>query len=327
MSRHYRIAILSDIHYAGPREQAEGDDYEYRIIANPLLRFALRQYRRQIWLRYPLQQNGQLDRFLATVPDVDCAIANGDYSCNTAAFGLSDDAARESAHDAIAKLRQNFGSRLLLAFGDHELGKLRLMGTRGGLRLRSWERGVNELGIRPSWKVDLGRHVLIGCAATLIALPLFTPDMLPEEKSTWEELRRQHLAELRTMFQSVTPEQRIILFCHDPSALPFLRQEDAIRERLPQLERTVIGHLHSNFYLRLSRILSGLPRIRFLGHSVHRMSAALREARHWQPFRVLLCPSLAGIELCNDGGFFTATLSEPGPVDFTFHALPRPRWQ
>ena len=79
MSRRFRLAILSDIHYAGPREQAEGDDYEYRVIENPLLRFGIRQYRQFIWLRYPLRQNGQLDRFLAEAPEVDYAIVNGDY--------------------------------------------------------------------------------------------------------------------------------------------------------------------------------------------------------------------------------------------------------
>ena len=32
------IAILSDIHHAGPAERARGEDYEFRTIANPLLR-------------------------------------------------------------------------------------------------------------------------------------------------------------------------------------------------------------------------------------------------------------------------------------------------
>ena len=51
MSRRFRIAILSDVHYAGPTEKAEGDDYEHRVIENPFLRFVLRQYRRNVWLR------------------------------------------------------------------------------------------------------------------------------------------------------------------------------------------------------------------------------------------------------------------------------------
>jgi len=324
MSRH-RLAIVSDIHYAGPRERAEGEDYEHRIIANPLLRFAIRQYRHHIWLRYPLQHNGQLDRFLAEVPAVDYAIANGDYSCNTAAFGLSDDAAMESAQECIGKLRQKFSDRLRLNFGDHELGKLRLMGTRGGLRLKSWHRSITELGIAPFWQIELGQYVLFNCTSTLVALPVFAHDMLPEERAEWEKLRAAHLATVRSAFANLRPDQRVLFFCHDPTALPFLGRDEIIRAKLPQIEHTIIGHLHSNFYLRLSRILSGMPPLNRFGHSIQRMSTALREARHWKPFRVMLCPSLAGIELLNDGGYFTVELDETAitPAKFTFHPLKR----
>ncbi|MCK7496399.1 MAG: ATP-binding protein [Comamonadaceae bacterium] len=51
MSRRFHIAVLSDVHYASPREQAEGDDYETRAIENPLLRFVLTRYREHVWLR------------------------------------------------------------------------------------------------------------------------------------------------------------------------------------------------------------------------------------------------------------------------------------
>ena len=33
------------------------------------------------------------------------------------------------------------------------------------------------------------------------------------------------------------------------------------------------------------------------------MTEALRQARCWRPFRVRLCPSLAGCELLKDGGY------------------------
>src|SRR6478736_680700 len=318
MSR-FRLAILSDVHYAGPRERAEGDDYEYRVIENRLLRFAIRQYRHHIWLRYPLRQNGQLDRFLAEVPEVDYAVANGDYSCNTAAVGLSDDAAMESAQACVGKLRRKFGDRLRLNFGDHELGKLRLMGTRGGLRLKSWERSIAELGVQPFWKLELGNYVLFNCASTLLALPVFAADMLPEERVPWEKLRAEHFAEVRAAFAALQPGQRVLFFCHDPTALPFLGCDETIRAKLGQIERTIIGHLHSNFYLRLSRILSGIPAITCCGHSVQRMSSALREARHWKPFRVLLCPSLAGIELLKDGGYYTVELEAKATTPAQFH--------
>jgi hypothetical protein len=325
MSRRFHIAVVSDIHYAGPREQAEGDDYETRVIANPFLRFTLRLYRKHIWLRYPLRQNGQLDRFIDAVPDVDYVVANGDYSCNTSAVGLSDGAAMESAQACIGKLRARFGERLRLNFGDHELGKLRLMGTRGGLRLKSWERGLAELGIQPFWRLDLGNYVLFNCVSTLIALPVFDHDILPDERDAWLNLRQQHFTELRAAFASLQSHQRLIFFCHDPTALPFLVKDEVIQPKLQQIERTIIGHLHSSLYLRLSKLLSGLPVIRFCGHSIRKMSTAVNEARHWKSFRVQLCPSLAGIELLNDGGFLTIELDADAntPASLQFHPLPR----
>lgn len=325
MSGRFTIAVLSDIHYAGPSEQAEGDDYETRVIPNPLLRAALTFYRTRIWLRNPLRQNGQLDRFLAAVPAVDYAVANGDYSCNTAALGVSHDASLESARACIGKLRAKFGERLRLNFGDHELGKLRLMGTRGGLRLRSWERGVAELGLQPFWRLELGRYVLFNCVSTLVALPLFEHDMLSAERPGWEQLRAQHLSELRAAFASVSPDQRIIFFCHDPTALTFLAPDRVVQSRLSQVEHTIIGHLHSNLYLRLGRMLSGMPVIKWGGHSIRKMSTALRDARSWRPFQVRLCPSLAGIELRDDGGFLVVELDGElrQPAKIEFHALPR----
>ncbi len=353
MSREFRIAILSDVHYASAAEQAAGDDYETRVIPNPLLRFLLRGYRRFVWLRYPLRQNGQLDRFLAQVGPVDYVIANGDFSCNVAGVGVSDAAAMQSASECLKKLRARFGENLLATFGDHELGKLRLLGSRGGLRLESWRRAISELGLRqplspsppnpsspldPSddggllggegrilWRLELGNYVLIGVVSTVVALPVFAREMLPDEKPEWERLRERHLAEIRAAFAGLKPDQRVLLFCHDPTALPFLFREESVRARLPQIEQTIIGHLHSNLYLRLSRCLSGMPVINCLGSSVRKLSTALNQARLWQPFRVRLCPSLAGIELLKDGGFYTMRLDAEArrPAEFIFHPLPR----
>src|SRR6266567_4071001 len=114
MPRTFRLAILSDIHYAGAAEQARGDDYEFTGIHNPLLRAAFRAYRHFIWMRHPLHQSGQLDRFLGEVGDVDFVVANGDYSCSTAFVGLADDASLQSAVECIGKLRAQFGERLRL---------------------------------------------------------------------------------------------------------------------------------------------------------------------------------------------------------------------
>jgi hypothetical protein len=266
-----------------------------------------------------------LDRLLAVVPEVDFAIANGDYSCNTAAVGLSAEGSMESASECIGKLRAKFGDNLRLSFGDHELGKLRLMGTRGGLRLESWRRGIEQLGIQPFWKIELGNYVLFNCTSTLIALPVFASDMLPTERSAWEELREEHFAEVRTTFATLRPEQRVLFFCHDPTALPFLWRDDIVRAKISHIEQTIIGHLHSNLYLRASQILSGLPVINCFGHSIRRMSKAVNEARLWKPFCVRLCPSLAGIELLNDGGYYTVELDgdAKSPAKYLFHPLKR----
>ncbi len=87
------LAIVSDIHYASAAEQARGNDYELRGIANPLLRRLLATWRHFVWQRAPLHQNYLLENFLARAGAADFGIANGDYSCNSGFVGVSDDAA------------------------------------------------------------------------------------------------------------------------------------------------------------------------------------------------------------------------------------------
>jgi|SRR5581483_321552 len=325
MVRSYRIAILSDIHYAGAAEQARGNDYEFRDLENPLSRLFVRCYRRFIWLRHPLRQNHLLDEFIRRAGSPDQVIANGDYSCDTGFVGVSDDAAMASARECLEKLRRKFAPNFQATFGDHELGKLSFFGGKGGMRVASWHRARQELGLLPLWQVELGNYVLIGIASSLVALPVFEPDMLPAERAEWEQLRELHLADLRRTFAALKPHQRILLFCHDPSALPFLWQDESVRSKLPQVEQTIIGHLHSPLVFWKSRLLAGMPPIRFLGHTTKRLSTTLSQGRHWRPFRVRLCPSLAGIELLKDGGFYTVELDAEArsPARFQMHRLPR----
>jgi hypothetical protein len=325
MSCRFALAIVSDIHYASAAEQAAGDDYEYRDIPNSLLRWTVQLYRHHIWMRYPLRQNGQLDRFLGDVGPVDYVIVNGDHACDTAASGVSDAAVRQSAQECLGKLRRQFGDKLIAGFGDHDLGKLPLFGAHGGMRLASWRCAVDELGLRPFWKLELGNYILIGVVSSLLALPVFAPDVLPEEQSEWEKLGEQHCAEIRAAFAALRPHQRVLLFCHDPTALPFLWRDNVVRSKLSHIEQTIIGHLHSNLFLWKSKLLAGMPVIRFLGHSIRRMSRGLNEARRWRHFRVRLCPSLAGIELLKDGGYLTVELDGEAeqPARFRFHRLRR----
>jgi hypothetical protein len=320
-----RIAILSDIHYASGAERARGLDYETRGIANPGLRALVRLYRRFVWLKDPFGHNHLLDAFVALGNSFEWVIANGDYSCNSGFIGVADEAAAQSVSECLGKLRERFGPRFRAVCGDHELGKLSFVGGQGGLRLASWERATSELGIEPFWRAAVGNYLLVGVTSTLIALPVFEPDALPSELPRWEDLRAQHLDQVRSVFLGLKPEQRVILFCHDPTALPFLRREVAIREKLPQVEATVIGHLHTNLVLWKSRVLSGIPQIKWFGHTTKRLTAALHEARHWREFQIRLCPSLAGIELTQRGGFLTVDLglSARAAAQFRFHRLRR----
>ena len=212
------IAILSDIHFAGPGECARSEDYELRIIANPLVRAVARAYRHLIWMRHPLEQGRQLDRFLAEIGPVDYLVANGDYSCDSAFVGVSDPAAFQSAQECLGKLRAKFGDRARFTFGDHELGKLTLFGGKGGMRLASWHCATRQLGLQPFWKFSVGNYLLIGVASPLIALPACQPDVLPEEWPEWERLREAHLAEIRAAFDDLQPEQRVLLFLPRPDS-------------------------------------------------------------------------------------------------------------
>ena len=320
-----KLGILSDIHYAGAAERARGNDYEYRDLGNAALRHLVRLHRRHLWLRNPLEHNHLLDDFIERNLGQDLVIANGDYSCDSAFIGLCDDAAFESANECLTKLRRAFGGRLRTVQGDHEFGKFSLVGRRGGSRLESYRRATEDLKLEPFWSVAADRYLLIGVSSSLLSLPANQAELLPEELPGWDRLRIGHLAEIRRAFEGLQGEERILLFCHDPTALPFLWEEPAVRSRISQIEQTIIGHLHSPLIFKLSCWLSGMPQIHFFGHTVGRLSSALAKARAWRPFNVRLCPSLAGIELLKDGGYYTATLDAVGgsPAAFELHRLLR----
>ena len=266
-----------------------------------------------------------LDEFLARADSPDVVVTNGDYSCDTEFIGVCDDAAFESARECLAKLRVRFGPKLQSAIGDHELGKMSLFGGKGGFRLASWRRATTELALQPFWRTEIGNYVLIGLTSSLLAFPVYEPEALPEERQDWAALREAHLSEVRRAFAALKPEQRALLFCHDPTALPFLWRDETVRGRLPQVEQTIIGHLHSNLFYRQSQLLAGMPTIRFLGNSIRRMSHALNEARCWREFKTRLCPSIAGIELLKDGGYCELRIDEGAsrPVEFHFRPLRR----
>lgn len=322
-----RLVVVSDLHHAGPQERARGGKIAEDRSAL-WQRLLLRAHRRFIWLDDPFAHNHLLELFLQVSGDPDWVVCNGDYSCDSAYLGMSDPAAFESASLCLQQLRHRFSDRLLAIMGDHELGKKSMAGGFGGLRLASWHRTRNDLGVPAFWRREIGRYVLLGVTSTVIALPIYEREGLPEEMPAWEELRRLHLAEITRAFTELEPGQRLILFCHDPTALPFLWKEPAIRARAAQIERTVIGHLHSPVIFHQGRLLAGMPRLDFLGSTAARLSRALQEAGVWRHFHVTLCPSLTGIQLRKDGGFFLVDLDPEArvPARFTFQPLPWPEW-
>ncbi len=320
MSEPRTAVIVSDIHYAGALEKARGWR-EAELINNAALRIAVHAFRHFIWRRDPFAHNHLLDRFCEEIGRTDYVIANGDYSCDTAFVGVSDAAAFQSAEECLALLRKKFGARLYLTIGDHELGKRSLFGGVGGMRLRSWHRATRELGLKPFWKISLDHSVLIGITSSLVALPVYLPETLIGEREEWERLRAQHLREIEDALGNLQPHQHVVLFCHDPTALPFLWRETQVRSKADQIAQTVIGHLHSRLFLWQSRLLSGMPTVSVFGYSIRRMSATLREARYWRPFNIRLCPALAGIQLLNDGGYCRLEIRPHTRPNFSFHCL------
>jgi hypothetical protein len=324
-AKNVTLLILSDIHFAAAGERARGSDYELAPIKKPLVRFIAGCLRHYVWMRDPMARSPQLQVFLDKAKPADLVIVNGDYTLDSGFIGIADPACLESAEECIGRLRAQFGDRLNLVIGDHELGKKAMFSDLGCMRLASWQAVTGSLGIKPLWQLPVGNYLLLAVTSSLIALPSHRVDVLPEEWEEWQRLREEHLAAIRTVFDALQPSQRVILFCHDPTALPFLSQEESIRRCLPQIEQTIIGHLHSELVLWKSRLLAGMPVVKALGPAVHKMSTALHQAQEWCPFKVRLCPALAGIELLNDGGYLTATLDPAAKraAEFTFHPLPR----
>ncbi len=312
-----KLAILSDIHYAGPGERLRAD-YPVSHITSRLERATVNLYRRYIWQRDPFAHNHLLAEFISRCHDSDLVVANGDYSCDSGAVGVSDDAACESALECLTRLRNAFPQRFEATYGDHEIGKKAMGGNKGAMKLASFYRAQTELQLKPFWQRKFGQLTLIGITSTLLAFPVCASEAAENEWDEWQRLREQHLRELRSAFGTLKQNERVLLFCHDPTALPFLWRDETIRPRLGQIERTIIGHLHSRLVLFKSRLLAGMPAISFLGHTCHRLSSALREARYWKPFKVLLCPSLAGTELLKDGGFYTCQFEPGDPTPLRF---------
>ncbi len=145
-----------------------------------------------------------------------------------------------------------------------------------------------------------------------IILPNILKEILDEEREEWETIRKEYLQEIQAHLNLVTPDDKVILFCHDPTALPHLAELPVVNHLLDRkrIALTIVGHLHTEIILKASRLLSGMPHLTFLGNSASRMSSALRKAKVWKKFNMVLCPSLAGCQWAKDGGWLELELSD-----------------
>ncbi len=317
------LLVLSDVHRAAAMEQGRRG-FDSRAVANPFLRTFQRVYRRYVWMDDPMAHNHLLEVIVRRVPVPAWVVANGDFTLDTGFVGVSEEGAFESASEAIAILRRAYGGRLRCTMGDHDIGKKSFIGDSGGVRRRSLERCESDLGIPRLWHEDFPGWRWIGVTSTLAAWPVFRPETPDEEVSWWQANHERHLADIDRLFREATDAGlRTLLFCHDPTALPFLRRLPGVAAALPTIGGTVIGHLHTRLVLRVGRMLAGVPKVTWAGHSIRRYTAALSEARCWREFRVTLCPSPTGIQLLKDGGYLTTEWPAAGQsVNWKAHGLP-----
>ena len=267
------VIVTCDIHYASELERARRNP-EGCVVPRWWLRAVANAFR-SLWLGDAERNNITFTQFIDVIRSADWLIANGDFSCDSAFVGVSDDAAMRSAKESLAKLRAISGTSFEATIGDHELGRASLFGGPGGPRLSSWFRCLNDLELRPFWQLAIGPYVLIGVTSSLLALEAFEPQLLSEERETWYCLRAEHLDHIRRAFRELPTNRRVLLFCHDPAALAWLGREESVRSRMGQIDQTLVGHLHSRL------VISGIRTLAHLRNSL------------WRDFKVRVCPALA----------------------------------
>jgi len=316
-----RVAVISDVHVLGHQENlgAARIARELGRERGPWRRswrqglFALR---RRFWNWIPEARFACFVMALERIEDAqpDLVVANGDYGGDARGVGLSDDHTLESAAAVVHFMRLLFPEKCRFVFGDHELGKYSTELRQGGIRLASLLRGERQLGIRSFWREDRAPFVLIGVNSSLFLLDLFLPEALPEESGRWRALQAAHHAEVTAAFAGLADDARVILFCHDPSALGALHEIPAVRRRLPQVEATVIGHLHTPRLLRVTRWLRHLPALKPRYPVARIVAHGARAARDWPAFRPVVCPAAFGAGQHLSGGLLLLEAEADGPL-------------
>lgn len=296
-----QLAVLSDIHLVGPAELALANAGYGSILAHPdplarAWRTGLYRVRRRFWNGHLKWRHTAFLRALDEVADwnPDWVIANGDYGGDLGGVGLSHRATLDSASLVVDLIRSRFPDRSRFVFGDHDLGKYSTVLRQGGIRLSSLDVGEQQLRIPSFWhEVDEEFH-LIGVNSSLFTLDLFLPEAIADEVPEWRRRRDEHIAQVIRAFEQLPARARVVLFCHDPSALTVLSGIPVIRRKLPQIELTVIGHLHSPTLLRLARYAARLSGINPRYPVARIVAKGLEGARHWKLFNPVVCPSTFG---------------------------------
>lgn len=294
---------MSDLHVMGPGEEAsslesvlalgEGDHPLRRRV-----RRGMNRVRNRFWHWDPKSRMACFHHALEMVADYhpDWLVLNGDYGGDHEGVGLSDEHTFASAAMVIGMVRETFPHRTRFVFGDHDIGKYNTIRRRGGIRLLSLRRGEDDLGIESFWHIEHDSHHLIGVNSSLLTLGLFLPEALEDEVQDWRRLRDEHLARVTEVFEGLPAPARIILFCHDPSALAVLGAVPEVRRRQSQILRTVVGHLHTPGLLALNRVVGRLPAPPANAYPIARIvSEGARGARAWKAFHPVVCPSTYGV--------------------------------
>lgn len=304
-----RLAVISDIHLMGPVEMARFQDrYDELTETLPPLRRrwrrGLHRVRRGLWNGHP---HWRTEAFFLGLEKIanwnpDWIVANGDYAGDYGGVGLSSAATFESAAGAVQLIRAKFADRARFIFGDHDIGKYSTLMRSGGIRLSSLDLGEKALGIPSFWHQKSGLYHLIGLNSSLLTLDFFLPEALKEEIPEWQRRRDRHIQAIRLEFARLPPKARVILFCHDPSALAPLARLSEVASRIGMIEMTVVGHLHSPGLLSLARIMpfgkTWKPK-----YPVARIIAkGLEGVSEWMAFRPVVCPSTFGTGHHTSGG-------------------------
>jgi hypothetical protein len=296
-----RLAVISDIHLVGPAELALANSSYGTLRGHPdritrAWRSGLYRVRRRFW-------NGHLKwrhtAFVRALDEVagrrpDWVIANGDYGGDLGGVGLSHHATLDSARLVVDMVRGRFADRCRFVFGDHDLGKYSTLLREGGIRLHSLEVGERQLQIPSFWHERDEDYHLIGVNSSLFTLDLFLPEALAEEIPEWKRRRDEHIESVSRAFHGLPARARVILFCHDPSALTALAQLPVVQRRLPQIELTVIGHLHSPTLLKLARYAARFSNLKPRYPVARIVAHGLAGARSWNAFHPVVCPSTFG---------------------------------